>query len=85
MAVTKIEYRVLPITRYVVTRYEEGNDAANALFAGSVQKGMYDNAHVAFEVAYALCSEEHRALGWGIGDERIVYPEDPAMANAEAD
>jgi hypothetical protein len=79
MLPNKIEYRVRPITRYVVTRYEEGagdeSVAVNARFAGSVQKGEYDNPDVAYEVAYALCKDEHQTLGWEPGDNRISYPQ----------
>jgi hypothetical protein len=67
----KIEYKVRPITRYVVTRYEQ-SDCGRV--GNSTTKGEYDNANVAHEVAYALCSAEHEALGWDIADERIQYP-----------
>lgn len=71
MDIGKLEYRVKSITRYVVTRYEEGADGN----AGSVsERGSYDNAEVAHEVAYALCRAEHERLGLPLGDERIQYP-----------
>lgn len=86
MEPSKIEYRVREVTRYIVTRYEEGNDNANRLFASSVSKGEYDCADVAYEVGYALARNEHEALteafGWGIGDERIQYPKRPGEENA---
>lgn len=67
----KIEYRVRPVTRYIVTRYH--SDPANG--AGSVGgMGEYENPQVAFEVGYALCKAEHDRLGWPVGDERIKYP-----------
>jgi hypothetical protein len=88
----KVEYRVIQVTRFVVTRYEDRGHT------GSVsEKGEYGNAHMAHEVAYALAKEEHQRLGWGPGDERIQYPQyDPptevgqscatagALANVEA-
>ncbi len=64
-----IQYRVIPVTRYFVTRYHaDGNSA------GSSGKGEFESPLVAFEVAYALCREEHERLGWPPGDERIMYP-----------
>ena len=69
MSIEKIEYRVVPVTRYVVTRYEQTADG------GSVgERGEYGNNEIGFEVAYALCRAEHEALGWPVGDERIQYP-----------
>lgn len=70
---TKVEYRVRPITRYVVTRYFEDESRS-----GSDPKGEFDNSLIAYEVAYALCKDEHQRLGWPPGDERIQYP-DPAV------
>ena len=65
-----IEYKVRPVTRYVVTRYESRGRAG-----GSEQHGEFDNADTAFAVAYALCRAEHERLGWPVGDERIQYPQ----------
>lgn len=64
-----IEYRVRPVTRYVVTRFED-----NETHGGSSQHGEFDNQDVAHEVAYALCRAEHERLGYPPGDERIQYP-----------
>lgn len=69
MELTKVEYKVRPITRYVVTRYHEIEHGA-----GSETKGEYDNPSVAHEVAYALCKAEHEHLGWPVADMRIHYP-----------
>ena len=73
----KIEYRVRPVTRYIVTRYEAAPMASDDVMrgAGSIStKGEYDNAEVAYQVGYALCKAEHDLLGWPAGDERIQYP-----------
>lgn len=74
MDIGKIEYRVRPVTRYVVTRFHE--DAAGKT-GGSSVKGEYDNADMAYEVGYALCKEEHERLGLPPSDERIQYPQHP--------
>lgn len=70
----KIEYRVRPVTRYIVTRFHSlSSDKGDT---GGVQTlGEYDNADVAHEVGYALCKAEHDRLGWPPGDERIKYPQ----------
>ena len=65
-----IEYRVRPVTRYIVTRYESFPDRGSC---GAM--GEYDNEYIAQHVAYALCKAEHERLGWGVGDERIKYPD----------
>lgn len=65
-----VEYKIRPVTRYIVTRYY-----ANDRGSGSEVKGEFDNADIAHEVAYALCKDEHEGLGYPVGDERIKYPE----------
>lgn len=65
----KIEYRVRKVTRYIVTRHFEDGQTG-----GLSNKGEYDNPDIAHDVAYALCREEHRVLGYPIGDERVQYP-----------
>lgn len=67
-----VEYRLRPVTRYVVTRYhEEANDGP----CGCETRGEFDNEETAYAVAYALAKQEHERLGYPIGDERIQYPE----------
>ena len=68
----KVEYRVRPVTRYVVTRYHESESGRTG---GVETKGEYDNADVAYQVAYALAKQEHETLGYPVGDERIIYPQ----------
>lgn len=70
---TKIEYRVRPVTRYIVTRYHESENGG-----GVDTLGEYDNHDTAYAVGYALCKAEQERLGWPIGDERIMYPEHPS-------
>jgi hypothetical protein len=70
----KIEYRVRPVTRYIVTRFHsEAVEGARGSVGSSVV-GEYDNHEMAYEVGYALCKAEHDRLGWPPGDERIQYP-----------
>ena len=47
-----VEYRIKPVTRYIVTRHEEGPDG---LTGSTSQRGEYDNPDIAWEVGYALC------------------------------
>lgn len=76
MDIGKIEYRVRPVTRYVVTRFHED---AEGKTGGSSVKGEYDNADMAYEVGYALCKEEHERLNLPPADERIRYPQHPGL------
>ena len=74
MDIGKLEYKVRPVTRYVVTRYMESESGR----AGSSSRcGEYDNADVAYEVACALCKQEHDRLGLPMDDGRIQYPKRP--------
>lgn len=70
----RIEYRVRPVTRYIVTRFHR--NATNTV-GGSVGKGEFDNPETAYAVAYALAREEHERLGYPPGDDRIQYPAPP--------
>jgi hypothetical protein len=74
-----IEYRVRPVTRYVVTRFHRDDEGG----AGGVETvGEYGNEQTAYDVGYALCKAEHERLGWPVGDDRIKYPDVPGSENA---
>lgn len=75
----KIEYRVIPINRYIVTRYEADTNGEGR---GSEERGTYTSPDTAYEVAYALCKAEHERLGFALDDPRIRYPEHPHHKNA---
>lgn len=65
----KIEYRVRPVTRFIVTRFEQNSNGGSCS-----QIGEYDNEVVAYQVGYAVCKAEHQRLEWPLNDQRIVYP-----------
>jgi hypothetical protein len=67
-----IQYQVRPITRYVVTRYEE-----NGKGGACETRGEYDNHNLAYEVAYAMCKLEHDKIGLPVGSMEIIYPDKP--------
>jgi len=67
---TKVEYRIRKVERFVVTRYEQGERSS-----GSETKGEFDSEILAFEIACSLAGAEHQKLGWPEGDERMKYPE----------
>ena len=72
---SKVEYRVRPITRYVVTRYEASEPDANGRqHASCDQRGIYENGEVAYQVAYALCKAEHDASGEPAESVNFSYP-----------
>lgn len=71
----KVEYRVRPVTRYVVTRWHEGDNCA-----GCDPKGEFDNADTAYSVAYALCKSEHDASGEPLDSMNFIYPQPPTEA-----
>lgn len=79
----KIEYRVRPVTRFIVTRWErEESDDGLASTAGSSRQigNEYANAETAYEVGYALCRAEHERLGYPPDDARITYPQRVSFA-----
>lgn len=77
-SITKLEYRVRKVERYIITRYEEREPEKGCEQAGSSVRGEFLDANTAFEVAYALCKVEHENhLGWPIDDPRVQYPRHP--------
>lgn len=68
----RVEFRVRPVTRWIVTRYEESESGNSGAVS---ERGEYGGAEVAYEVGYALAKAEHDALGYPPGDERIQYPQ----------
>lgn len=70
-----IEYRVRPVTRYIVTRFEEGIAHKPGAPSGpsSRQHGEYENEDTAYSVATALAFKEREDLGWPPGDERMQF------------
>jgi hypothetical protein len=77
--ITKLEYRVRKVDRYIITRYvEEGAGA------GSVsERGEFDNPDQAWETAYALCKLEHEQhTDIPHYDERVKYPDHPHATQA---
>lgn len=83
-----IEYRVKPVTRYIVTKYEErGGDgnhstsddpriAENRVGTAKIcGRGEFDNAETAYEIGYALAKADHERMGWPLDDPRIRYPQ----------
>lgn len=67
-----IEYRVRPVTRYIVTRWEGSDDGRSG--NSPTISGEYPNHETAYAAAYALCKAEHHKLGYPPGDPRILYP-----------
>lgn len=72
------EYRVRPVTRYIVTSFNRSEDG-NACDGNG--HGEFDNADTAYAVAYALCRQKHEEIGYQVGDGRIQYPTHPNIAN----
>lgn len=75
----RIEYRVKPVTRFIVTKWEkdvEPEEMGSAGHAATVAAGgaEYDSYDTAFAVAYALCKADHDWLGYHPDDERVQYP-----------
>lgn len=80
LEITTSEYRVRPVTRYVVTRYRsysrpvDGDPTRCAGGSGSECLGEFDNADTAYAVGYALANSEQRERGLAPGDPRVVFP-----------
>lgn len=68
-ATSKVEYRVRPITRYIVTRHVDTGNTGS-----TTERGQFDNYQTAYDVAYAMCKLEHDMEGSEPDDERFQYP-----------
>ena len=66
-----IEYRVKPVTRYIVTRFESRENDSG----GVRSLGEFPTYQQAYDVGYALAKSEHEQRGWEPGDMRMRYPE----------
>jgi len=73
---TKIEYRVRPITRYIVTRHVSTEHTG-----ANTQHGVFDNGETAYHVAYALCRAEHEKSGEPVESTNFIYPGIPDGVN----
>lgn len=73
---TVIEYRVKPVTRFIVTRCSREESPCRSMgTAGRVEtRGEFDNAETAQAIAYALCKLEHDLSGEEPGSMNFIYP-----------
>lgn len=78
-----IEYRVKPVSRYIVTRYESIDHGDGTESGGVEQRGEYENAETAYQVAYALCRMEHERSGEPFGSMEFIYPSHPEAAGVK--
>lgn len=80
----RVEFKVRPVTRYIVTRYTE-TGGLGGREASSECKGEFDNSESAYQVGYALAKHDHDLLGYPSGDDRIQYPDRPVQADPSVD
>lgn len=76
-----IEYKVRPVTRFMVTRFEASNSVdengkANC-GVGSRCLGTFDSEEVAYNVAYSLARADSERLGLPPDSMEVIYPETP--------
>lgn len=64
-----IEWRVRPVTRYIITRFEQDDQ-----LAGSQSFGTYDDHSTASTVAEALSDKDLADQGWAKNDPRMIRP-----------
>lgn len=69
---SKIEYRVRPVTRFIVTKFESSESAGQ-----STSHGEFDNYDTAYAVGYVLANADAQRLGLPLGDERVRFPDPP--------
>lgn len=75
----KIEYRVRPVTRYLITRFHQEEYDNGRCSGGCEERGEFDNPDIAYNVAYALALKDRDDLGWAPGDDRMQFPEHPTL------
>lgn len=61
MTYDEVEYKVRPVTRYIVTRYERKNQVSGAQTSSSENCGEFDNVRKANCVASAL-AKDHQSF-----------------------
>lgn len=76
-----VEYRVRPVIRYHVTRFESEINENGICSSGCESLGEFDSGEVAYQVGYALCRKEHTDSGEPIGSENFKYPSIPDGAS----
>ena len=85
---TFIQYRVTPVTRYIVSKFSKSLSPCRTgelvEGQGSEHRGEFPNEETAYSVAYALAKADHDRLGWPIDDERIQYPKYVSSAKEKA-
>lgn len=67
----RVTYSVKPVTRYLVKRETASPGSTIERFE---VMGEFSDETAAYEAARALCSAEHRSLGYPLDDPRIQYP-----------
>lgn len=86
-----IEYRIKAVTRYVLTRHTDGehgrptNDTEDHRESVPETRQIgpeYTSAETVYEVGYALARQDAERLGYGPGDDRVIYPEQPTAIDA---
>lgn len=63
MIYDEVEYKVRPVTRYIVTRYERKNQQSGSQTSSSENCGEFDNVRKANCVAAALAKDHHGSEG----------------------
>ena len=83
-----VEYRVRPITRWIVTRYEfkvneHGQEDIRRGGVNSASGAEYSSYETAYAVGYALARAEHERLGYPLDDPRIQYPQQEDVEDSQ--
>lgn len=67
-----VEFRVRPVTRFVITRYER-----DGMAAASRMCGEYESEDLAYDIGYALARQTREDMGEPVGSERVIFPQRP--------
>lgn len=67
-----IEYKVRPVTRYIVTRFEDEDNLGS-----STSCGEFDQEEAALRVGFALARNDLDHYGFG-GKAKVSFPDAPA-------
>lgn len=79
-----IEYKVRPVTRFIVTRYSEDIDPNNTSCASCETKGEFDNFNTAYAVGYALAQEEQIRRGIDLQSPALKFPDSVIYQKAKS-
>lgn len=78
-----VQYKVRPVTRFVVTRFHSTEEEDGTFSGGSGTLGEFDCFAYAYQAANAMAKEERQELGDMVDDKNFAFPDRFAKAEEQ--